>query len=383
MSKRAWVIAGAVALALVGAGVATRDVWSPYGAVAQAPRQQAQAARVVPVDIATAVKKPVPLRIEALGTVLPMASVAIKARVESMIVGVHFSDGASVKEGDVLFTLDSRAVEAQIRQVEAVLNGAKAQVEQAERDLQRYTDLLAKNATTQVNVSNAATQVNIFGAAVRSNTANLENLRVQLDYHTIRAAIPGRMSAANVKVGNFVRPADTAALATINQTKPVYVLFAVPQRSLPEVRQAMMAGTGQVEATAPGEGKPSSGRLTMIDNSVDITSGMVPVRATMDNEDEALWPGTLVNAALTLRVDEAVVVPAVAVQTGQSGTYVFVIKDGTATVRPVTVVRTLEGEAVIGDGVAGGETVVIDGQLLLANGTKVAPRQPRRAQAGS
>jgi membrane fusion protein, multidrug efflux system len=145
----------------------------------------------------------------------------------------------------------------------------------------------------------------------------------------------------------------------------------------------MTAGTGQVEATAPGEGKASSGRLTMIDNSVDITSGMVPVRATMDNEDEALWPGTLVNAALTLRVDEAVVVPAVAVQTGQSGTYVFVIKDGTAAVRPVTVVRTLEGEAVIGDGVAGGETVVIDGQLLLANGTKVVPRQPRRAQAGS
>jgi len=383
MSKRGWVIAGALALALAGVGVATRDVWSPYGAVAQAPRQQGQPARVVPVEVATAVKKPVPLRIEGLGIVMPMASVAIKARVESQIVGVHFTDGAAVKEGDVLFTLDSRAVEAQIRQVEAVLNGAKAQLEQAERDLQRYTDLFAKNATTQVTVSNASTQVNILRAAVTSNTANLDNLRVQLDYHTIRAAISGRMSAANVKVGNFVRPADTAPLATINQTKPVYVVFSVAQRSLAEVRQAMMAGTGKVDATVPGDPKPSPGRLAMMDNSVEMTSGMVPVRAIMDNEDEALWPGTLVNAALTLRVDEAVTVPAVAVQTGQGGTYVFVVKDGAAAVQRVTVARTTEGEAVLSDGLSGGETVVIDGQLLLANGTKVNPRPTGRAQAGS
>jgi multidrug efflux system membrane fusion protein len=383
MSKRGWVIAGAVALALAGVGVATRDVWSPYGAIAQAPRQQSQPARVVPVEVATAVKKPVPLRIEALGTVMPMASVAIKARVESQIVGVHFSDGAAVNEGDVLFTLDSRAVEAQIRQVEAVLNGARAQLEQAERDLQRYTDLFAKNATTQVTVSNAATQVNILRAAVTSNTANLDNLRVQLDYHTIRAAISGRMSVANVKVGNFVRPADTTPLATINQTKPVYVVFSVPQRSLAEVREAMAAGTGMVDATAPGHSKSSSGRLTMMDNTVEMTSGMVPVRATMTNEDEALWPGTLVNAALTLRVDEAVTVPTVAVQTGQSGTFVFVVKDGAAAVQRVTVARTTEGEAVIGEGLSGGETVVTDGQLLLANGTKVTLRPTGRAQTGS
>jgi membrane fusion protein, multidrug efflux system len=192
------------------------------------------------------------------------------------------------------------------------------------------------------------------------------------------------MSAANVKVGNFVRPADATALATINQTKPVYVIFGVPQRSLAEVRQAMAAGTGKVDATVPGDAKSSPGRLTMIDNSVEMTSGMVPVRATMENEDEALWPGTLVNAALTLRVDDAVTVPSVAVQTGQGGTYVFVVKDGAAVVQRVTVARTIESEAVISDGLAGGETVVTDGQLLLANGTKVTPRPTRRAaQAGS
>jgi membrane fusion protein, multidrug efflux system len=382
MSKRALVIAGVAALALAGVGWATRDLWSPEGAVAQAPRQ-APPARVVPVDIATAVRKPVPLRIEALGTVMPMASVAIKARLETEIVGVHFTDGASIKAGDLLFTLDSRALEAQIRQAEGVVARDKAQLEGAERDVRRYTDLVAKNATPTINLDNAKTQADTFRANIKANEAALENLRVQLSYTRIAAPISGRISAANVKVGNFVRPADAASLATINQTKPVYVLFAVPQRSLPEVRQALAASTGQVEATAPGEGKASSGRLTMIDNSVDVTSGMVPVRATMDNEDEALWPGTLVNAALTLRVDEAVVVPAVAVQTGQSGTYVFVVKDGAATVAPVTVARSVEGEAILSAGLAGGETVVVDGQLLLANGTKVMPRQPRRAQAGS
>jgi membrane fusion protein, multidrug efflux system len=383
MSKRALVIAGAAALALAGVGWATRGIWSPEGAVAQAPRPQGQAARVVPVDVATAVKKPVPLRIESLGTVMPMASVAIKARLETEIVGVHFTDGASIKAGDLLFTLDSRALEAQIRQAEGVVARDKAQLEGAERDVRRYTELAAKNATPIINLDNAKTQADTFRANIKANEAALENLRVQLSYTRIAAPISGRISAANVKSGNFVRPADAAALATINQTKPVYVLFAVPQRSLPEVRQALTAGTGQVAATAPGEGKTSSGRLTMIDNSVDVASGMVPVRATMDNEDEALWPGTLVNAALTLRVDEAVAVPAVAVQTGQSGTYVFVVKDGAAVVQPVTVARSVEGEAILSDGLAGGETVVVDGQLLLANGTKVMPRQPRRAQAGS
>lgn len=376
MSRRGWVIAGLVVAAGAAAGVVTRDQWWPAGAKAQAPAGQRQV-RTVPVEVARAERKQVPVRLEALGTVQPMASVAIKARVETTIVGVHFTDGASVKVGDLLFTLDSRTVEAQIRQVEGVLAGAEAQLEQAERDLRRYTELLAKNASTQVAVANASTQVNVLRATVTSSKANLDNLRVQLDYHTIRAAISGRMSAASVKVGNFVRPADAVPLATIMQTKPVYVVFGLPQRALPDVRQSLQAGAGQVEAAVPGEPEPVVGQIAMVDNSVDATTGMITVRARMDNEGEPLWPGTLVNVVLTLRTEEAVTVPTVAVQVGQAGAFVFVVRDGAARTQPVKVARTSGGESVIVEGLRGGETVVTDGQLLLADGTRVQPKQAR------
>jgi multidrug efflux system membrane fusion protein len=388
MSKKAWVIGGVVVLALAGGAVATNPawiaaVWNPSGAVAQAPRGP-QGPRAVPVEVAKAVKKPVPVRVDALGTVTPIRNVAVKSRIETTIVGVHFDDGALVKEGDLLFTLDSRQIEAQIRQIEAVLAGAKAQFEQAERDLERQTELMTRNATTQVALQNARTQVNIWRATSDSNAANLQNLKVQLDYCTIRAPISGRASMAAVKVGNFVRPSDTAPLATINQIAPIYVSFAVPQRVLPEVRDAIAEGTAQADVAIPGDRKHATGRVAMVDNTVDIASGMVVIRAIMENRDELLWPGTLVNTQLTLRVQEAVTVPTVAVQSGQSGTFVFVVKDGAAVVQPVTVARTIEGESVISKGLAGDETVVTDGQLLLSNGTRVAPRQPQaRPQAGS
>ena len=210
-------------------------------AAAQAPRGRGQ--RAVPVVVATAVKQSVPVRLEALGTVTTIASVAIKPRIDTEIVGVHFADGARVKKGDILFTLDSRQIEAEIKRVEAVIAGAEAQLEQAQRDVQRYTELVAKNATTQVTLNNAQTQVNVSRALAKSNKATLENLKVQLGYCTIRAPITGRISMAAVKVGNFVRQADAAPLATINQIAPIYVSFTVPQRSLPDVRAALAAET--------------------------------------------------------------------------------------------------------------------------------------------
>lgn len=383
MSKRAWLIAGAAIVGLAGVSVATREWWTPPGAVAEAPAQPRNESRVVPVETAKAVRMPVPVTLEALGTVTPIASVAIKSRLETEIVGVHFEDGAAVKKGDLLFTLDSRALEAQIRQAEGILARDKAQLEGAQRDLRRYTELLAKNAGTAVNVENAKTQVDMLTGTVKADESALQNLRVQLSYTKIYAPISGRISAAAVRVGNFVRPADPAPLATVNQTKPVYVTFGVPQRALAEIREAMAAGTARVEATMPGAGKTSVGKLAMIENTVDAASGMITVRAIMDNEDEALWPGTLVNVVLTLRAEEAVTVPSVAVQTGQRGNYVFVVDNGVAEVRPVKMARTAGGDAVIGEGLRGGETVVVDGQLLLTNGTKVAPRQAGRAQTGS
>src|SRR5215470_1609861 len=355
--KKRTLVAGAVVL-VVAAGaivVATRGgLWSG-GAVAQATRQNAP--RAVPVEVVTAIKKVVPVRLEVLGSVTPIASVAVKSRVDSEITGVHFRDGALVREGDLLFTLDSRTLEAQVRQVEGILAGAKANLEQAERDVARYTDLIAKNATTLVTLQNARTQTNIYRASVDSNTAQLENLNVQLSYCNIRAPITGRASMAMVKVGNYVRAGD-ATLATIIQTAPVYVTFSLPQGFLPDLRQALANESATIEAIIPGEPRRASGQVTMIENSVDAPTGTVPVRATMPNTDELLWPGTLVTVRLTFREEEAVVVPSTAVQVSQTGTYVFVVKDEQAVFQPVTVARVVGSESVIGNGLAGGETVV-------------------------
>jgi len=370
------VLAGVALLAAAGiiAAAARGSLWSG-GAVAQAPRSNAP--RTIPVEVATAVKKTVPVTVEALGNVTPIASVTVKPRIDSEIVGVHFRDGATVNQGDLLFTLDSRAIEAQAKQVEGLLNGAKANLEQAERDVARYTELVAKNATTIVTLQNARTQVNIYRASVDSNSAQLENLNVQLSYCSMRAPITGRASMAMVKVGNFVRQADAAPLATIIQTAPIYVTFALSQNYLPDLRQALHNETATIEAMVPGDPRRATGQVTMIENSVDAPTGTVPVRATMPNGDELLWPGTLVTVRLTFREEEAVVVPSTAVQVSQTGTYVFLVKEDQAVLQPVTVARVVGGDSVIGSGLAGGETVVTNGQLLLTNGTKVSVRGPK------
>jgi multidrug efflux system membrane fusion protein len=375
MTKRIVVVVAVVAAVAAGCAIAaTRSGLWPGGAVAQAPRQNAP--RAVPVEVVTATKKVVPVRIEVLGSVTPIASVAIKPRVDSEITGVHFGDGAMVRQGDLLFTLDSRAIEAQVRQVEGLLAGARANLEQAERDVARYTELLAKSATTLVTLQNARTQTNIWRASVDSNTAQLENLNILLSYCTIRAPITGRASMAAVKVGNFVRAVDSP-LATIIQTAPVYVTFALPQGYLSDLRQALAGESATIEAIIPGDPRRASGQVTMIENSVDAPTGTVPVRATMPNADELLWPGTLVTVQLTFREEEAVTVPSTVVQMSQTGSYVFVIDNDVATVRPVQVARVFGSESVLASGLEGGETVVTNGQLLLSNGTKVAVRAPK------
>lgn len=374
MAKRTLIVAAA-AIVLIGGFVLVRGFWGGDGAVARAP-----AARAVAIEIGKAEHKKVPVRIEALGTVTPIASVAIKARLETEIVGVHFSDGARVQKGDLLFTLDSRAIEAQIAQAQGAIARDKAQLAGAERDVARYTELVAKNATPVTNLDNAKTQADVFRAAILSDTALLNNLKVQLSYCSIRAPITGRIGAASVKVGNFVRPADTAALAVINQIAPVYISFPVPQSRLPDIRRAIAAETATVDAVSPGESKHAFGQVTMIENAVDAATGMATIRATMDNADELLWPGSLVTVYLNIREESAVTVPSAAVQTSQSGNYVFLVEDGVARVRPVKVERRFGGDTVLASGLAGGETVVTNGHLQLTEGTRVVVRTP---QAGS
>jgi multidrug efflux system membrane fusion protein len=374
MIKPKWLIGGA-ALALIGVAVLARGLWTSDRAAA---RSQSQV-RAVPVEVATAVRKSMPVRISSLGSVTPIASVAIKTQVDTTITGVHFRDGAHVEKGELLFTLDCRQIEADMKRVQAIIDGAQASLEQAQRDVERYTDLAARNATPIVTLNNAQTAVNVSRATAESNRAQLENLRVQLSFCQIRAPISGRISMANVKVGNFVRQADTAAMATINQMVPVYVTFTVPQKNLPDIRKAIAAETATVEAIIPGEEKRASGQVTMIENTVDPATGMATVRATMPNKDELLWPGTLITTDMTLRNEEGVVVPSNAVQVSQTGTFVFVVKDGVAQVQKVSVERQVGTESVIASGLDGGETIVTEGQLLLSSGTRVNIRTPKVA----
>jgi membrane fusion protein, multidrug efflux system len=373
MIKRKWLI-GAGVLALVAIVVLGRGLWTSDGVAAKS-----QAQRTVAVETATAERKSMPVRISALGSVTPVAGVAIKTQVDTTISGVHFRDGASVTKGDLLFTLDCRQIEADMKRVQAVIDGAQATLEQSQRDVERYTDLVARNATPIVTLNNAQTQVNVSRATAESNRAQLENLKVQLGFCSIRAPISGRISMANVKVGNFVRQADTSPMATINQMMPVYVSFTVPQKNLPDIRKAIAAETATVQVTVPGDQRQASGQVTMIENTVDASTGMATVRATMPNSDELLWPGTLVTVEMTLRNEDGIVVPSNSVQVSQTGTFVFVIKDGAAQVQHVQVERQIGMESVIASGLNGGETVVTEGQLLLSNGTRVSVRPPKVA----
>src|SRR5437660_2498180 len=370
MKKRNLILfVAAIGIAAVAAFV-TRSSWMGGGASAQGPQRP----RMVSVELAKAERKSVPVDVDSIGTVTPISSVALKSRVETTIVSVHFEDGNKVNQGDLLFTLDARQIDAQIEQAEGVLAKDEAQFEGAQRDLRRYSDLVGKGATTQVNLDNAKTQADILIGTIKADQSALDNLKVQKSYTTIHAPFSGRISAANVKVGNFVRPADTVPLAVINQMAPVYVTFAIPQRVLVDLREAMAAGESGVVATIPGHQQSEQGKVAMVENSVDSTTGMVTVRGIMNNERETLWPGILVATKLIIRTENSVVVPTVAVQRSQNGNYVFVVRDGVAKVQPVKVERTFQGTSVIAEGLSGEENVVVDGQLLLSDGSRVEPR---------
>lgn len=374
MTKRKLMIVGigAIALGLTGFGYRW---FTTNSAVAQAPGQGQRLG--VSVTVTTAALKKTPVIVEALGTVTPMASVAIKPRIDSEITSVQFADGARVKEGDVLMTLDKRSIEAQIEAAEGLVARDQAQLEGAQRDVRRYTELVEKNATPVTNLDNAKTQAAVYTAAKLADQGTLENLKVQLSYTTIRAPISGRVGAAAVKVGNLVRSADLVPIATIIQTAPIYVTFSVPQNVLPNIRKALAAETATIQAKVPGETRAAAGAVTMIENTVDPGTGMVQVRATMPNTDEFLWPGTLVTTQLTLREEETVTVPSAAVQVSQAGSFVFVVKDGKASVRPVKAARVVGTETALESGVEAGETIVTDGFLQLTDGARVNVRQGR------
>lgn len=363
----------AIMAALIGVGVCLgSSVW------AQSPPAQSSGAapRTVPVALGKAERKAMPVRFDTIGTVQALSTVTIRSRVESQIVEVAFADGAQVKKDEVLFRLDSRGIEAQVKQAEGNLARSVAQYEQAQRDVKRYEQLMAADAGSRLNLENSRTQVAAFAAQIQADQAALDNLRVSLSYYTIRAAIDGRMSVAALKEGNIAKTGDASVpLATLNQTSPIYVAFAVPQRYIMALREAGKEATASVMVTPQGGSKGFQGKISVLDNAVDATTGTLTVRAEFTNADEGLWPGLLCNVRVIFKVeDNAVVVPRSAVQTGQKGTFVFVAENGVAKVRMVTVDRTIDQSAVISQGLNGDETVVTDGQLLITDGVKVEQR---------
>lgn len=338
--------------------------------------------RIAAVTIGKAERRAMPVRFDTIGMVQPIASVTLRSRVESQILRVAFQDGAVVSEGELLFELDSRGIVAQIRQAEANLARSRAQLEQAQRDVKRNETLTANDAGSRVALDNARTAVQTTTAQIHADEAALENLNVQLSFYTIRAPIAGRVGVAGIKAGNIAKTGDgSTPLATINQISPIYVSFNVPQRLLPELREALAKGSAKVQVTPQGLTDAVDGKVAVIDNSVDAASGTITLRGIFENKDEVLWPGQLCDVRLVIRVEpDAVTVPREAVQQSQNGLVVFVVENGLAKLRPVTVDRTLRGLSVVTSGLKGDETVVTEGQLLLTDGARVEtrPGQPPR-----
>ncbi len=282
---------------------------------------------MVSVELAKAERKPVPVDVDSIGTVTPISSVALKSRVETTIVSVHFEDGAKVNQGDLLFTLDARQIDAQIEQAEGVLARDQAQLEGAQRDLRRYSDLIGKGATTQVNVDNAKTQADILAGTIKADQSALDNLKVQKSYTMIRAPFSGRISAANVKVGNFVRPADTAPLAVINQMAPVYVTFAIPQRVLVDLRDAMADGRlqGDRDHPRPSALRRRQGRDGRKHRGCHHRHGH-RARHHEQRERDPVAGDAGQRPSSSFAPRTRVTVPTVAVQRSQSGNFVFVVQ---------------------------------------------------------
>jgi multidrug efflux system membrane fusion protein len=346
------------------------------------------AAQLVVADVAA--QSPTPILVTAIGTVQSIATVMIKSRMDGEIAKVHFEEGQEVKEGDILFTLDDRAVRAQLQQAEAALERDRAQLERNKLEVTRQTELARRGVASAQKLEDVTTSVAVSEATVRASEATAENARVNLNYTTIRAPITGRTGSVALKRGNVVKAVDTAStvtpLVTITQLRPIYVALTVPEQYLADLRTAMAEGPVPVVVTVPSQPKaPVTGTLTFIDNQVDVATGTISLKAKFPNEDDRLWPGQFVNVTLTLGMQEsAVVVPSGAIQVGPNGPYVFVIRqDSTVELRLVKPDRVVGGKTVVAEGIAAGDRVVVDGQLRLGNGSRVSVQgsTPPRAPA--
>lgn len=346
-------------------------------ASAQAPSSSRGAGRGggASVTTATVIERAMPVTLLAVGNVEAASTVEVRSQVSGELTSVAFTEGEEVKAGDLLFTIDPRALEVSLRQAEAVLAKDTGQSKTAEAQRARSASLMKAGLISQAEFDTANSQANALQSAITADTALIDSVKLQLQYAKIHAPVSGRTGALLVHKGALIRANDAAPLVVINQIAPVNVSFAVPARRLAEIRAEQARGRLRVQAVAAGsQAPPSAGTVSFIDNAVDQASDTIRLKGTFANGDRRLWPGQFVEVTVQLSVDpHAIVVPSAAVQPGQQGAYVFVVKsDKTVELRPVTVARSAGSETVIANGLQAGDTVVTDGQLGLTSGARVS-----------
>jgi membrane fusion protein, multidrug efflux system len=328
----------------------------------------------VPVSVAKAERRDVPARLRAVGTVESPASVTITPRIDGQIAQIVMQEGADVKEGDLLIVIDRAPFEAALHAAEAALARDSAMAEDARRNSDSWNSLSDSRAASQRAVEQAKAASDAADATVSADKAALEAAKLSLSWCEVRAPFAGRTGRVEVRTGSGVKARETE-LVTLRQIAPIRVSFAVPEDRLAEIRAKGIEGEPDVEVSLPGGGS-AHGKLGFVDNSVDASTGTILLMAELPNEDHRLWPGQLVDVAITVAVTkDAVVVPMRAVQPSQSGDSIFVVgADGAVELRTVKVARIDGDTAEIAEGLKGDETVVTDGQLRLVPGTHVTPK---------
>lgn len=325
-----------------------------------------------PVHVRTVDRADVPRVLSAVGNVRASATVGVTPRVTGELLDIRFTEGQEVQAGDPLVLIDPRPFEAALREKRAVLAKSEAQLAKANDDRRRYGKLVGGGYVSREAYEQTATDAAALRATVQADRAAVESAALDLAYCTVTAPIGGRVGALTVDKGNMVKSTDATPIVTIDTLSPIYVTFSVPEAQLPAILERMNGGEVPVTATPTG-GAPETGRLTLVDNSVDTRTGTIRLRATFENPGRRLWPGQFVQVALPLGVAEhALVVPSRAVQSGREERYVYLVDaDGRAVYRPVTPLFEHEGRTVVAGGLESGDRVVIDGQVRLAPGLPV------------
>ena len=337
----------------------------------------------VPVTVARAEQRTVPFEITAPGAVEPMRAVTVTAQVTGIVTGVRFREGDYVREGAVLLEIDPRPYRNALQQAEATLARDLIQLANARRQVERYRSLAENAGITAEQYESFQTTASSLEATLKSDSANLDNARLNLEYTSIRSPISGRTGSLLVKEGNVVRAQGSTPLVTVNQTQPILVRFAVPAPSLPLI-QRFQDSNLVVRATTTGDTTALTGTLVFVDNAVDTTTGTIMLKGRFDNAAGALWPGQFVTATLVVYEEpDVVVIPAPAVVEAEEGSYVYVIgEDARAATRPVVVGRPVGEDIIVTEGLTVGETVVTDGQLRLVPGARVEIRNVQDERRG-